>query len=280
MNGKLFTVIKSMYDDVKSCIRLNNEYSDFYKSFKGLIQGDALFPLIFSLFVNDIELELMNSDCPSLQIQDINLFLLMYADDTVLLAETPENLQLLLDSLYTYTEKSGLKVNTAKTKNVVFRSSWHMYETEHWSYNNENIEVLNTFRYLGSCLNYTGKFSITQKKCWLRKRKKAIFCLMKQINNHHFNMKTKLDLFDTYVGSILGYGCEIWSHHKGPDIERLHLNFMKRLLGVKRSTHNMMVYRLLARFPLHINRCVRLVKYWLRIKSSNNCIVHSVYTCY
>ena len=84
VNGKLFTVIKSMYDDVKSCIRLNNEYSDFYKSFKGLIQGDALSPLIFSLFINDIELELMNSDCPSLQIQDINLFLLMYADDTVL----------------------------------------------------------------------------------------------------------------------------------------------------------------------------------------------------
>lgn len=90
-------------------------------------------------------------------------------------------------------------------------------------------------------------------------------------------METKLDLFDTYVGSILNYGCEIWGNHKGPDIERLHLNFMKRLLGVKRATHNMMVYRELARFPFHINRCVRLVKYWLKISSSENCIVHSVY---
>ena len=175
VNGKLFTVIKSMYDDVKSCSRLNNEYSDFYKSFKGLIQGDALSPLIFSLFINDIELELMNSDCSSLQIQDINLFLLMYADDTVLLAETPENLQMLLDSLHIYTEKWGLKVNTVNSKIVVFRSSWHMYETEHWTYNNENIEVLNTFRYLGLCLNYNGKFNITHKKCWLRKRKKLCF---------------------------------------------------------------------------------------------------------
>ena len=218
----------------------------------------------------------MNSDCPSLQIQDINLFLLMYADDTVVLAETPENLQMLLDSLHTYIEKWGLKVNTVKTKIVVFRSSWHMYETGHWSYNNENIEVLNTFRYLGLCLNYNGKFNITQKML-AAQAQKAMFCLMKQINNHHFNMETKLDLFDTYVGSILGYGCEIWGNHKGPDIERLHLNFMKRLLGVKRSTHNMVVYRELARFPLHINRCVRLVKYWLKINSSDNCIVHSVY---
>ena len=59
---------------------------------------------------------------------------------------------------------------------------------------------------------------------------KAMFCLMKQINNHHFNMQTKLDLFDTYVGSILSYGCEIWDNHKGPVIERLHLNFMKSYL--------------------------------------------------
>lgn len=73
-------------------------------------------------------------------------------------------------------------------------------------------------------------------------------------------MKTKLDLFDTYVGSILAMVARFGGNHKGPDIESLHLNFMKRLLDVKRSTHNIMVYRELARFPFHINRCVRLVK--------------------
>ena len=41
----------------------------------------------------------------------------MFADDTVLLAETPQDLQTLLNSLYTYCDEWKLTVNTAKTKN-------------------------------------------------------------------------------------------------------------------------------------------------------------------
>ena len=71
---------------------------------------------------------------------------------------------------------------------------------------------------------------------------------MKTVKENHFSVLTKLELFDTYFGSILNYGCEIWGNHKGPDIERVHLNFLKRLLGVKRSTNSMMVYRELNRY--------------------------------
>ena len=128
MRGKLFKVITSMYDDIRCCIMLDGKYSDFYKCFKGLGQGDALSPLIFSQFVNDLENDLMSDNCPSLHINEINVFLLMYADDTVLLAESPENLQTLLNSLQCYTQRWGLTVNTLKTKIVVFRSSWRLYD--------------------------------------------------------------------------------------------------------------------------------------------------------
>ena len=47
---KLLNVIKSMYQQIKSCVRFNNELSDFYTCFKGLVLGEALSPLIFSLF--------------------------------------------------------------------------------------------------------------------------------------------------------------------------------------------------------------------------------------
>ena len=92
ITGKLLNVIQSMYQQTKSCVRFNNELSDFYTSFNGLVQGEALSPLIFSLFVNDIELDLLH-DCSPLQLNEINIFLLMYADDTVLLAESSEDLQ-------------------------------------------------------------------------------------------------------------------------------------------------------------------------------------------
>ena len=38
------------------------QYSDFYNCYKGLVQGEALSPLIFSLFINDVETDLLQNN--------------------------------------------------------------------------------------------------------------------------------------------------------------------------------------------------------------------------
>ena len=43
-------------------------------------------------------------------------------------------------------------------------------------------------------------------------------------------IKLMLNLFDTYVQSILNYGCEIWGFIKADNIEIVHINFCKRKL--------------------------------------------------
>ena len=98
--------------------------SDFYDCCKGVVQGEALSPLIFSLFINDIETDLLQNKIQSSDINEINIFLLMYADDTVLVAERAESLQSLLDWLSKWTDDYGLTVNVTKTKVLVFRPSW------------------------------------------------------------------------------------------------------------------------------------------------------------
>ena len=44
-----------------------------------------------------------------------------------------------------------------------------------------------------------------------------------------------LSLFDTYVGSVLNYGCEIWGFHNGKDLEKVQLQYLKSLKGVKKN---------------------------------------------
>ena len=48
------------------------------------------------------------------------LYLLLYADDTVIFAESPEQLQLALDAMLRYCNLWKLSVNTSKTKIVIF----------------------------------------------------------------------------------------------------------------------------------------------------------------
>ena len=50
----------------------------------------------------------LSQNCPSVELQLINIFLLMYADDTVLIFETPDGLQNMLDKLYEYTQEWNL----------------------------------------------------------------------------------------------------------------------------------------------------------------------------
>jgi len=69
------------------------------------LQGEALSPFLFSLFINDMENELINSKCRSYQLQMLNLFILMYADDTVLFSEDIDDLQNMLNCVQRYTDK-------------------------------------------------------------------------------------------------------------------------------------------------------------------------------
>ena len=51
-----------------------------------------------------------------------------------------------------------------------------------------------------------------------------------------------LDLYDKLVTPVLNYSSEIWGFHGGTRIERAHLSFCKRLLGVKTTCQNSFVY--------------------------------------
>ena len=88
------------------------------------------------------------------------------------------------------------------------------------------------FVYLGLLLNYNGTFTVTQKTLSEQGRK-ATFCLLSKIYDDCYNTETLMSLFDTYVTSIVNYGCEIWGFHKGSDIETLHLYYLKRILKVR-----------------------------------------------
>ena len=93
INGKLFNVIKSMYCDLKSCVKMDGHFSEYFSLKTGLMQGEALSPMLFSLFINDLEKEMVANCCNSLELQDLNLFLLLYADDTVIFSESVAGLQ-------------------------------------------------------------------------------------------------------------------------------------------------------------------------------------------
>ena len=106
------------------------------------------------MYINNFENQRI-SFYKTMYLYKISLFLLLYADDTVfffllvLFVETVDGLQKMLDTLYTYSTRWNIDVNIDTTKLVVFRNGGKLCRKEKWIYNDDLIETVYSFNYLG-----------------------------------------------------------------------------------------------------------------------------------
>ena len=111
----------------------------------------------------------------------LKLFILLYADDTVLLAETADDLQHQLYCFELYCEAWKLKVNATKTKNLIFSRGNFKTKNVRFMYNNSEIEIVTDVNYLGLLLSKTGSF-IHAKKDLIKRTSKSMFAVLKKID--------------------------------------------------------------------------------------------------
>ena len=65
---------------------------------------------------------------------------------------------------------------------------------------------------------------------------------------------------------ILTYGCEVWGFDNLNIIEKLHLKYLKYILGVKMSTPTCMVLGETGRFPVNITIKTRMISFWSKLR--------------
>ena len=239
LGGKIINFLRSMYQCIRSKVLLNHEMSESFPCRLGVRQGECLLPVLFAMYVNDLESHLYSAD-GGVIISDFKLMLLLYADDLVIFAETPEALQLQIDKLYNYCQKWKLLINTEKSKIVVFRKGTRISQ-ERWFYGETLIPVCSRIPYLELVFSSNGSYSRSQSTL-ADQVNKAIFQLHKILLRFKgITLSAALDLFDKLITPILCYGCEVWGFHSASDIERVHLSFCKRIMCVK-TLHKMHLY--------------------------------------
>ena len=139
----------------------------------GVKQGEPLSPLLFILFINDMSEYLKDESVEVVSLEELQIFLLLFADDTVLFSYTVEGLQILLGKLSMYCEKWNVTVNVDKTVAVAFKVGNRPDNFEVY-YNNESLSRTNKFTYLGVTLSANGRSAVAQfLECLTRDRRAA-----------------------------------------------------------------------------------------------------------
>ena len=74
-----------------------------------------------------------------------------------------------------------------------------------------------------------------------------------------------MDLFEKMITPILLYGCEIWGSGAIEPLEIFYRNFIKRTLGINKSTPNCIVYGEVGRKPLRNQIYNRMISFWTNL---------------
>ena len=269
IKGRLLKVLQSMYSCVSSCVRCPSGCTEFFDCLRGLKQGCNLSPKIFSILINQLAENVIKHGRHGVQLMpDVtDVFLLLFADDVVLISDSVIGLQNQLNTLYDSAKELGLVVNFDKSKVVVFRGGGFLAEHERWSLGSSRLEVTSEYKYLG--LVFTSRLSTSVALRDLTQRGRAgvsrVLKILQKLPYVPYRIFFKV--FDAQIVPILLYGAEIWGMSDCSVIESVHKYAMKRFLNVVQSTPNVMLYGELGRYALSINAIIRSVKYWSRLVS-------------
>ena len=210
----------------------------------------------------------------------LKLYILMYADDTVSLAESPEDLQKYLITLNEYCNNFDLKINTSKTKLFIF-SRGKLRNIPSFKFADMKLDVVNDYNYLGVTFNFNAKFNVAKQSLY-QKGCRAMFAQLKRIKSLSLPPDIALKLFDTLVKPVVLYGFSgIWTNQslpKSPDHFntilklRLHDQFIQNWNEGITKGGKCTVYRIIINTfgfekyltELPVNNRILMTKFWCR----------------
>lgn len=268
IGGRMYQAIKSMYAVVKAKVKVGGDLTDSFMCPRGLKQGEICSPVLFSLFINELAEEIIKGGKHGIPLSPdlLQILIMLFADDIILVSSTVSGLQQQLNVLCNTAHSLDLTVNLQKSNVVIFRNGGYISSKEKWYFDGSLMKIVNQYKYLGVIFSTGLTFSHCLEDLSSRAKHQVINILRLLWKFQSLSPKLFFKLFDCQIQPMLTYGAEVWgltANHSA--IEKIHLFALKRFLNVSIKTPNALVYAETGRYPLYINTYTKCIRYWLHI---------------
>ena len=165
-----------------------------------------------------------------------------YADDLMLTFDDLESLQKGLKILDELLRQYRLKINTSKTKTMIFNQQLDQteYPTTIASLGGEKLENVKVYKYLGSDIKFdessTGESELNLRTDAATNK---FFSLARNLMNYKINIKTRVLMVNSLVRSRLTHACQTWNCNQNQmaKMNVVYMQFIRRMVkgGFKRQ---------------------------------------------
>lgn len=209
IQGKCWRLIRDIYKNVDNKVIFGDIESDWFDQEYGVKQGCVLSPTLFSVLMNDL-VSMMEASGIGVEIASNLINCLLFADDVVLMANSTEDLQKLLDLSHRFAMKWNLKFNSKKSKVMKIGKSKQI--EGQLKLGNDALEEVREYKYLGYFLNKSLKSNFHINSFLKDKADRQLNYLAHVLGEHgNFNrINFGNALWNSVIRPSLTHACSVW----------------------------------------------------------------------
>ena len=209
----LVALLEALYNDQSAVIRWNGRHSSPFKIERGVRKGCILSPHLFNLYTESVigeeEIEEMGIKLGGKLVSNLR-----YTDDSARCTNSQEEAERLIGKVNIIGKSRLLKINVKKTKLLKI---WNMQSDAGLSVDDEEIEVVEHFKYVGSLKSADGSNCNKDTRSRIGMAKKRMLDLVPIWKDRGINKDLKMKLVRSLVWTVLTYGAEGWTLTKADE---------------------------------------------------------------
>ena len=181
------------------------------------------------------------------------------------LGDTEEELQSILDIVYNWCLKWGVKVNLSKTKTIHFRIKRKSQSSFSFKLGDQKIEYTHEYKYLGYYINEFLDIEESLKKVYESASRAAGVLIAKAKAHGGFPLDIFTRIFNATVLPVIDFSAHIWAHRDRPLLNKIQYSALRFFFGLGKAAPIAALIGDSGWVPLQMSLQFVSIKYWFRI---------------